>query len=102
MSPLPWECIFGVAVWRLWYWRNHFIVDGKLADSSTVYLDIMARANEIHRLNHSQISQLPRCEEILTGWLPPPWPWCKLNTDGSCRNFQGVGADGLLRDSVGH
>ena len=56
VSPIPWECVFGVAVWRLWLWRNHFMVDGKLADSSTIYLDIMARANEIHRVNNSHES----------------------------------------------
>ena len=77
-------------------------MDGKLADSSTIYLDIMARVNEIHSLNQSQISQQSRRKEILIGWLPPPWPWCKLNTDGSCRKFQGAGAGGLLRDSIGH
>ncbi|KAH9673337.1 reverse transcriptase domain-containing protein [Citrus sinensis] len=56
-SPLAWECIFGVAVWRLWYWRNRFMVEGKLADSSTVCVDVMARANEIHRLNNSHINE---------------------------------------------
>ena len=101
-SPLSWECIFGVAVWRLWYWRNHFIVEGKLADSSTVYVDIMAKANEIHRLNNSYISQQPRRKEIYIGWLPPPWPWCKLNTDGFCRKDKRAGASGIIRDSVGH
>ena len=101
-SPLSWECIFGVAVWRLWYWRNHFMVEGKLADSSTVCVDVMARANEIHRLNNSHISQQPWRKEIYIGWRPPPWPWCKLNTDGSCRKDEGAGAGGIIRDSVGH
>ncbi|KAL9419174.1 hypothetical protein AB3S75_037017 [Citrus x aurantiifolia] len=101
-SPLSWECIFGVAVWRLWYWRNLFVVEGKLMDSSTVYVDIMARANEIHRLNNSHISQQPRRKEIYIGWMPPLWPWYKLNTDGSCRKDEGAGAGGIIRDSVGH
>ena len=101
-SPSTWECIFGVAIWRLWFWRNHFMVDGKLADSSTIYLDIMARANEIHKLNNSHISKQPRQKEIFIGWLSPPCPCCELNTDGSCRKSEGAGAGGILRDSVGH
>ena len=62
----------------------------------------MARANEIHRVNNSSISQQPRKKEILIRWLPPPWPWCKLNTDGSCKNAWEAGAGGVIRDSVGH
>lgn len=56
VSNVPWECIFGVAVWRLWLWRNHFIFGGELVDSTTIYLDIMVRANEIQRVNNPHIS----------------------------------------------
>ena len=66
-SPLPWDCIFGVAVWRLWFWRNQFSVAGKLVNSLTIYMDIMARANEIHRVNNSSISQQPRKHEVFIG-----------------------------------
>ena len=78
------------------------MVEGKLADSSTVCVDVMARANEIYRLNNSHISQQPQRKEIFIRWLPPPWPWCQLNTDGSCRKDEGAGAGGIIRDSVGH
>ena len=71
-------------------------------DSLTIYLDTMARANEIHRVNNSHISQQPRRNEIFIGWLPPPWPGCKLNTDGSCNNTREAGAGVVIRDSVGH
>ncbi|KAH9736450.1 putative ribonuclease H protein [Citrus sinensis] len=101
VSHIPWECVFGVAVWRLWLWRNHFMVEGKLVDSSAINMDIMARANEIHRVNNSHMSQQPRRKEMLIGWQPPPWPWYKLNTDGSVRNSWDAGAGGVIRDSVG-
>lgn len=101
-SSLPWDCIFGVAVWRLWFWRNHFLFAGKLVDSLTIYMDVMARASEIYKVNNSFISQQPQRKEIFIRWLPPPWPWCKLNTDGSCKNGWEAGAGGVLRDSVGH
>ena len=100
-SP-PWDCIFGVAVWRLWFWRNHFLFAGKLVDSLTVYMDAMVRATEIYRVNNSFISLVPRKKEIFIRWMPPPWPWCKLNTDGSCKNGWEAGAGGVIRDSVGH
>ncbi|KAH9666643.1 putative ribonuclease H protein [Citrus sinensis] len=101
-SELPWDCIFGVAIWRLWFWRNHFIMAGNLVDSKTIYLDIMARASEIHRINNSHLSQQPRRKEIFISWLPPPWPWCKLNTYGSYRNTGEAGAGGVIRDSFGN
>ena len=71
-------------------------------DSSTIYMDVMARASEIYKVNNSFISQQPQRKEIFIRWLPPPWPWCKLNTDGSCKNGWEAGAGGVLRDSVGH
>ena len=78
------------------------MVEGKLVDSSTISMDIMARASEIHRVNNSHMSQQPRRKEIFIGWQPPPWPWYKLNTDGSIRNSWDAGAGGVIRDSVGH
>ena len=101
-SHPPWDCIFGVVVWRLWHWRNHFHFEGKLVDSLTIYMDIMARANEIYRVNNSCLNQQPRRQEVYIHWMPPPWPWCKLNTDGSCKNTGEAGAGGVIRDSVGH
>ena len=101
-SELPWDCIFGVAIWRLWFWQNHFIMAGNLVDSKTIYSDIMARASEIHRINNSHLSPQPRRKEIFIGWLPPPWPWCKLNTDGFCKHTGATAAGGVIRDSVGN
>ncbi|KAL9436228.1 hypothetical protein AB3S75_022309 [Citrus x aurantiifolia] len=62
----------------------------------------MARANEIYRVNNSGISQQLRRKEIFIRWKQPPWPWCKLNTDGSCKNDWEAGAGGVIRDSAGH
>ena len=102
VSHIPWECVFGVAVWRLWFWRNHFMIEGNLVDSSTINMNVMARANEIHKINTSHMSQLPRRNEMFIGWQPPTWPWCKLNTDGSVRNSWDAGAGGVIRDSPGN
>ena len=71
-------------------------------DSKTIYLDTMAKANEIHRMNNSHISQQPWRKEIFISWLPPLWPWCKLNMDGSCKNIGDARAGGVIRNSVGH
>ena len=71
-------------------------------DGVTVYMDAMARANEIYKVYNSGISQQPRRKEIFIRWMPPPWPWCKLNSDGSRKNDGEAGAGGVIRDSVGH
>ena len=75
---------------------------GKLIDSKTIYSNIIVRASEIYRINNSHLSQQLRRKKILIGWLPPPWPWCKLNTDGSYRNTGEAGAGGVIRDSFGN
>ena len=62
----------------------------------------MARANKIHRVNNFHISQQPRRKDIFIGWLPSPWPWCKLNMDGTCKHTGDTGAGGVIRDFVGH
>ncbi|KAH9758495.1 putative ribonuclease H protein [Citrus sinensis] len=80
-SHIPWECVFGVAVWRLWFWRNHFMVEGKLVDSSAIIMDVMARVNEIHRINFSHMSQQPRRRR----------DFCRL-----------AGAGGVIRDYAGN
>lgn len=98
----PWECIFGVTIWRLWFWRNHFNANGQLVDSTTVCLDALARAKEIHRINNSPLSQQQKRMEIYIGWRPPPWPWCKLNTDGSCKSIGVAGAGGIIRGASGN
>ena len=71
-------------------------------DSLTIYMDAMATANEIYRVNNSCLSLQPRRKEIFIRWMSPSWPWCKLNTDGSCKNTWEAGARGVIRDSVGH
>ena len=71
-------------------------------DSLTVYMDAMASATEIYRVNNSFISQQPRKKEIFIRWQPPTWPWNKLNTNGSGKNGWEAGAGGVIRDSVGH
>ena len=78
------------------------MVEGKLVDSSAIIMDVMARANEIHRINTSHMSQQPRRKEMFIGWQSPTWPWCKLNTDGSVRNSCDARAGGVIRDYVGN
>ena len=75
---------------------------GKLIDSKTIYSNIIVRASEIYRINNSHLSQQLRRKKILIGWLPPPWPWCKLNTDGSYKNTREAGAGGVIRNSFGN
>ena len=43
------------------------MVEGKLVDSSAIIMDVMAIANEIHRINFSHMSQQPRRREMFVG-----------------------------------
>lgn len=62
----------------------------------------MARAEEIQKVNTFPISQQPQRKEILVGWLPPTWRWCKLNIDGAYKSTGNSSAGGVIRDSFGN
>ena len=64
-------------------------------------MDIMSRAEVIHRLTITfEVKHNSRMEKYF-GWVPPTWPFFKSNTDG-VRKYSGVAsAGGLIRNTVG-
>lgn len=48
-----WPCLFGVTVWRLWFWRNQNLHNGVFTSNSksTVVMDIKIRTEEIQKIN---------------------------------------------------
>lgn len=92
---LKWTCFFGVAIWRLWFWRNQFILQHSFLGRNDMFHDVLGRAEEIQSLYNSTLMTSGRKCEKLVGWYTPIWPWYKLNTDGACKQL-GVSSVGSL------
>lgn len=96
-----WPCIFGVALWRIWYWRNQFIHKAANISVANIVLDITHRAAEINA-SMENICR-PGHERIIKWlkWMAPPWPFFKLNTDGARKISGNASAGGLIRNYCG-
>lgn len=42
----------------------------------------------------------PRKVQKWIGWSPPMWPWCKLNSDGACKQTGASSADYLANYAI--
>ncbi|KAH9733957.1 putative ribonuclease H protein [Citrus sinensis] len=42
-----WTCLFGVTIWRLWFWRNQNLHNGVTNSTSHIVMDIKCRTEEI-------------------------------------------------------
>lgn len=98
---LNWSCFFGIAIWRLWFWRNQFQLNHMALDTASMINDILMRTKEIHHLNNSPLHTGINKVEKWIGWSAPIWPWCKLNTDGACKRLGEASTGGLIRDFNG-
>ena len=47
MGSLYWQVTFGVAAWRIWYWRNQLMSKNKSWNGDLIVRDIKARAENI-------------------------------------------------------
>ena len=47
MGSLYWHVMFGVATWRIWYWRNQVMFNNKSWNGDLIVRDIKARAEKI-------------------------------------------------------
>ena len=41
-----WECVFGIAIWRLWFWRNYYMFCENAWQGNKM-VDILRRAHEV-------------------------------------------------------
>lgn len=94
-KEVHWRSFFGVAIWRLWFWRNQFLFNHNSLDSESMVNDIFMRAKEIQQINDSLLSLGVSKLERWIAWSPPTWPWCKLNTVGAAKRFGNSSAGGL-------
>ena len=91
-----WACIFGVALWRIWYWHKKYAFEGS---ATSMVIDIKSRVEEIHRV--FDIFDINKCKRVekYFGWLPPVWLAYKLNIDGACKASGSASVGGLSRDA---
>lgn len=67
-----WACTFGVALWRIWCWRNKFCFEGSAQSVDYIVKDIFSHAEEIMlTFDTSHGSKKTRIERVF-GWKPPP------------------------------
>ncbi|KAH9678866.1 putative ribonuclease H protein [Citrus sinensis] len=100
-STREWSCVFGVAIWCIWIGRNQLLFEGKVVNEDSMVQDIRVRAEEIIRTFDTFQSDRRLRIQNMFGWLPPRWPYYKLNSDGARKRSSFAGADGLIRDATG-
>ena len=96
-----WTVVFGVTVWRLWYWRNQFVHAHKTCSLSNVIMEVNNRSEELFVLHKSLARQRTPKTERWICWQPPRWPFLKLNTDGALKSSGLASAGGLVRNYCG-
>ncbi|KAH9678865.1 putative ribonuclease H protein [Citrus sinensis] len=87
-----------VASWRIW---NMLLAGRKVVNEDSMVQDIRVRAEEIIRTFDTFQSDRRLRIQNMFGWLPPRWPYYKLNSDGARKRSSFAGADGLIRDATG-
>lgn len=48
---LKWPCLFGVTVWRFWFWSNQSLHNDASNSTSNIVMDIKVRTKEIQKVN---------------------------------------------------
>ncbi|KAH9728215.1 putative ribonuclease H protein [Citrus sinensis] len=97
-----WRVCFGVAVWRLWYWRNDVLFNHGSWESGFIATVIKVRTHEILRCIHQPLLGKQQRVETLIRWKAPIWPCVSLNTDGARKGSGHAGAGGWIRDFNGN
>ncbi|KAH9666870.1 reverse transcriptase domain-containing protein [Citrus sinensis] len=102
MGSLFWPIMFGIAAWRIWYWRNQVMFNNKSWNGDLIVRDIKARTESIcSTLSSIGYRRNERIQKWIR-WAPPPWPFLCLNTDGARKGNGEASAGGLLRDCHGN
>lgn len=93
-----WSVLFGVSVWRLWFWCNQFTHTNISCSIGNVLMDVHSRTEEITLTHDFLKKQQSNKIEKLIHWQPPTWPYFKLNTDGALKRSGLASAGGLVRN----
>ena len=93
---IPWRVFFPFTCWKLWLARNERIFNHQSCTQHSLLYSLVQAATKFHFLAgvvHLTLSCIPQ----IIRWHTPPYPFLKLNTDGSALGNPGLaGAGGVL------
>ena len=97
-----WSLFFGVAIWRLWDWRNRCIFDCNFVKPCDPGLVIAITWTKFVSVEGYVCNTDLRGDDRRLGWEKSPQGWLKLNVDGaSTLQSAKAGCGGVIRDWVG-
>ena len=95
---LPWQVYLPFTCWKLWLARNERIFKAHSWSQHSLVFSSVQAAIKFHFLTGTTKRTLVRVPQLVR-WQAPPYPFCKLNTNGSALDNPGLaGAGGVLRD----
>ena len=98
---VPWRSYFPFTCWKLWLARNERILKNQSRSQHRLLHSSVQAATEFHFLAGTISRTSSRIPQLIQ-WHPPPYPYFKLNTDGSALGNPGLaGAGRVLRDYRG-
>ena len=97
----PWQVQFPFTCWKLWLARNDRIFSNKSRSQHSLVYSAVQAAIKFYFLAGTTKRPLDLIPQSIN-WQTPPYPFLKLNTDGSALDNPGLaGAGGVLRDHQG-
>ena len=98
---LPWQVYFPFTCWKFWLARNERIFKAHSRSQHSLVFTSIQAATEFHFLARTTKRTSVRVPQLVK-WQASPYPFCKLNTDGSAvDNPRLAGVGGVLRDHQG-
>ncbi|GKV24486.1 hypothetical protein SLEP1_g34094 [Rubroshorea leprosula] len=96
-----WSTLFFSAIWVIWKNRNALIFDNQRTPPHILFQHASSLARDTSLGLATNILAHPRLPRWVR-WLPPNFPFLKLNTDGAMSQASGnASAGGLIRDHGG-
>ncbi|RYR17534.1 hypothetical protein Ahy_B03g062245 [Arachis hypogaea] len=104
MANNSWNCLFGVALSSIWYFRNKLVFNGESVHVTTAVNQIRARSKEFFRIARSNLKphNFQAAGDSLISWSRPDEGYIKVNVDGSWfGHTNNAACGGVFRDSNG-
>lgn len=96
------EFIFGVVIWKLWDWRNHFVFEDNFSKPSNLVDAVIGVLGKFCVLFDVVFSDNGVRLPSGFGWTRPSVRWTKVNVDGAmCVGSALAGCGGVFRSNTG-